>query len=146
MSKRRVVRLGAALALGAGATLAIPALPAVGTHSAVTPHTIEILGPATLVARGAAVAVPVEITCPSGSTAFVTVGVTERRGNRVATGSGGTQVQCTGSAQTLNVVVTAGQGAFKKGTALAEASLSACDPDFGPCVNATDVEEISITT
>lgn len=145
MSKRTVVRLGAAIALGAAGTLAIPALPAVGSHSAALPHVIEIGEPVTLAARGAGVVVPVEVTCPEGATGFVSVRVVERRGNRVSTGFGGTEVQCTGTAQTVDVLVTADQGAFKKGTALAEARLSACQPFPGACVDASDVEEISIT-
>jgi hypothetical protein len=146
MSKRTVVRLVAAVALGAAATLALPALPAVGTHSALVPHDIEIAGPVTLVAKGAGVIVPVEVTCPSGSTGFVDVRVTERRGNRVSSGFGGTTVACTGSEQTVEVLVTANQGAFKKGTALVQANLTACPPFPGECVGDTDVEEISITS
>lgn len=145
MSKRTVVRLVAAVALGAAASLALPALPAVGTHSALVPHDIEIAGPVTVVARGAGVIVPVEVTCPSGSTGFVSVRVTERRGNRVSSGFGSTTVECTGSEQTVDVLVTADQGAFKKGTALAQASLTACQPFPGECVGDTDVEEVSIT-
>jgi hypothetical protein len=146
MSKRSLIRLVAAVALGAAASLALPALPAVGTHSPLVPHDIEIAEPMTLVAKGAGVIVPVEVTCPSGSTGFVSVRVTQRRGNRVSTGFGGTTVECTGATQTVEVLVTADQGAFKKGTALAEARLTACPAFPGGCVEDTDFEEISITT
>ncbi|MCA1690705.1 MAG: hypothetical protein ABR540_13785 [Acidimicrobiales bacterium] len=144
MSRRTVVRLVAALSLGAAATLAVPALPAVGSHSPPTfAHDVEILGPGTLVSRGAGVSVPVEVTCgEGGEVAFVDVRLTQRRGNRVSTGFGSTQVTCTGSPQTVDVLVTAQNGSFKKGPALAEAHLVACNPTT--CQSDTDIEEIAV--
>ncbi|MCA1704629.1 MAG: hypothetical protein LC808_15745, partial [Actinobacteria bacterium] len=66
--------------------------------------------------------------------------------NRVSSGFGSTTVECTGSTQTVDVLVTANQGAFKKGTALVQASLTACQPYPGECTGDTDVEEISIAS
>ncbi len=103
----------------------------------------EVGDEATLVARGAAVLVPVEIRCPAGGTGFVTVRVTQRAGSRIASGAGGTSdFVCTGATQTVEVLVPAQGQAFKKGPAVAEASLFVCG-DFG-CQSVTDTEAIAI--
>lgn len=105
---------------------------------------VELGGEATLVARGAAVLVPVEVVCPAGSEfASVSVQVTQRVGSRIASGFGGTgDLVCTGEPQTVEVLVQAQNMAFKKGPAVAEASLFACN-EFG-CEEVRDIETIRI--
>ena len=143
MTKRNVLRLFAAIAVGGGLAFAIPALPAVGQVSPPSVLSVEVGDEATLVARGAAVLVPVEIRCPAGSTGFLSVRVTQRAGSRIASGSGGTtDFVCTGATQTVDVLVHAQGQAFKKGPAVAEASLSVCGGFF--CEFVTDTENIDI--
>jgi hypothetical protein len=72
------------------------------------------------------------------------VQVTQRAGSRIANGFGGTSdFACTGATQVVNVLVPAQGNAFKKGPAVAQASLFACSPDFG-CQSVTDTENIDI--
>jgi hypothetical protein len=144
MTMRQLVRPLAAIGLGAGLAFGIPALPAVGQVSPPSIVSVEVGDTATLVARGAAVLVPVEVRCPAG-TAFgsVNVEVTQRAGSRIASGFGGTSdFVCTGATQVVHVLVNAQDQAFKKGPAVAEASLFVCG-DFG-CASVGDTEEISI--
>jgi len=144
MSKRSTWRLLAAIAVGGGLAFSVPALPAVGQASPPGPVvSVGVGDPATLVAKGAAVSVPVDVTCPAGSTGYLSVRVTERAGSRIASGFGSSSVVCTGAPQTVDVLVT-GQGqAFKKGPAVAEASLSVCSY-FYFCQFASDTGTIQI--
>ncbi len=145
----RWTRAVTALALGGGLALAAPALPAVGDHSPPTfaPHDIEVGDEATVIAKGAGVIVPVEVTCEAGRTGFVHVEITQARGRHVANGFGFTEVDCEGTTQTVNVVVTADGGAFKRGPALVRAHLGVCAEEdfFSPCDSDMDVEEITAT-
>ena len=119
---------GAAAALAAGGIFAFvsPAQPAVAFFSGGLFLDAVPQSPATLVAKGAAVDVPVQVTC-NASFADLRVQVTERVGKDTASGFGYTQVACTGAHQTLLVRVTAFEGkAFTKGTALATADIFGC--------------------
>ena len=66
MINRQLLRPLAAVALGAELAFAAPALPAVGQLSPPTIVSIDVGEEATLVAKGAAVLVPVEVVCPAG--------------------------------------------------------------------------------
>lgn len=144
MTKSHALRLLAAIGIGAGLALATPVLPAVGQDSPPSVVSVEVGDEATLVARGAAVSVPVEVICPAGSRGFVSVRVTQRAGSRIASGSAGTSdFICTGATQTVDVLVHAQGQAFKKGPAVAEAFLSVCS-DFFFCVSTSDTENIQI--
>jgi hypothetical protein len=119
---------GVAVALAAGGAFALlsPAQPAVAFFSGGLFLDATPLSPATLVAKGAAVDVPVEVTC-NASFADLRVEVTERVGKDVADGVGYAEVACTGSHQTLLVRVTPfGGKAFTKGTAVATADIFGC--------------------
>jgi hypothetical protein len=144
MTKRQFFKPMAALAAGAGLAFAVPALPAVGQFSPPATVSVEVQDAATLVARGAAVLVPVEIVCPVGSSfRSVSVQVTQRAGSGIASGSGGTgDFTCTGSTQVVEVLVPAQGQAFKKGEAVAQASLFLCS-DLG-CQTVTDTENIQL--
>ncbi len=152
------MRRGLVAAFGvAGLMLAVSAGPAAALDPPLAPPpfpgpfpqpmvtSVEVGDEATLVARGAAVLVPVEVTCPAGSTGFVSASVTQRAGSRIASGFGGTDIVCTGGSQTVEVTVNAqGSGqAFKKGSAVAEASLFVCNFFFG-CTSVSDSENIQI--
>ncbi len=135
------VRFTTALALGA-AVLSIPAL-------AIAQPTVDIVDPARLVARGAGAIVSVTFTCdataPTDQTSL-SVNLTQRVGNSTTNGSGfANGFNCTATPQTIEVVVTSFNGRFKKsGSAIAQAFLSACHPDFFFCESAQAAEEIQI--
>ena len=98
---------------------------------------------ATLVSRGAAVDVTLEVTCnsPFGADVFVTV--TQRSGSGVAQGFGFEDVGCTGSGE--QVVIRAqsfGAKAFKQGTAVVSAEIFGCNNVT--CGSETDSEVIDI--
>ena len=143
MTKRHVGRLLAAISVGAGLAFAIPVLPAVGQVSPPAVVAVEVGDQATLVARGAAVLVPVEVTCPAGSGGSLQVRVTQRAGSRIASGSGFTSdFVCTGATQVVEVLVHAQGQAFKRGPAVAQASLFGCFEFF--CQQVSDTENIEI--
>jgi len=121
--------VGAAV-IGVGAVLAF-AVPAGAAVSAQSPPSASVrLGAkATLDANGAVVFAPVTIACRTGSSAFLTVRVTENVGGQIA--SGETSVfgaECTGGKVKLTAAVTPTQRAFRKGVAFGQAYLSVCDP------------------
>lgn len=140
MTPRRWVRIAIAISLGA-ALATLPALPAVGQQA---PATVELGDTATLAARGAGLLVTVTVTCPADSDfADLFVSVSQRRGGRVANGSGFvTNIDCTGEPQEITVPVQAFGAAFRQGVAFATAELFACGPEF--CQSVTDTEEITI--
>jgi hypothetical protein len=144
-----VVAGGAAAAavLGpAGLAVGQSSPPTVGQSSAPIQVQIQVNSPATLVAKGAGVDVSVTASCsgpavyPGG---FVLVEVTEAVAKKIAYGFADTDISCTGTSQTAELLVVAGsegpaglpQGpskAFAKGVALATASIQAC-PAVGNC-------------
>ncbi|MGE5286264.1 MAG: hypothetical protein ACM3ML_03480 [Micromonosporaceae bacterium] len=136
----------AAAAIAAGAAIAaiVPASPAVGFFSPPLLLEIHVNSPGTLVAKGAGVNVPLTIECAGASTASVNVSLTERVGSATAQGSAFIEVGCTNSNQNITVLVTAsGAKAFKKGTAIADASIFACTTRF--CGDEQDQRTIKIT-
>jgi hypothetical protein len=132
MIRTRLGKLaGVAVALVAGGAFALvsPAQPAVAFFSGGLFLEATPLSPATLVAKGAAVDVPVDVICNATYYAYLSVQVTERVGKGTASGFSSTyNVPCTGSHQTLVIRVTASQGslAFTKGTAVATAYIQGC--------------------
>jgi hypothetical protein len=144
-TKLRTKVAAALVALAAGALLALFASsgPAVAFFSGGLFLDVQVESPARLVARGAAVDVPLEITCNATGSAFVQVNVTQKAGSGVAQGFGSTEVGCTGSGQQITVRVLASAGkTFKQGTAVASAEIFGCRP--GICGSETDSETISI--
>lgn len=136
MRASKKVRFAAAsVVIAAGGTLAAlgPASPAVAFFSPPLFLDVAVDSPATLVARGAAVDVPVEVTCTSNQ-ASVVVTLTEAvGGHAVATGSGFATVGCTNARERILVTVTAVDTPFRKGTAFAAASVNGCTDDFSFC-------------
>ena len=116
-------------------------------------HTVEIGDTGTLLAKGAAVIVPVTVTCGPGTlppfpvpgpSSSLSISITQRSGNRIAQGYGGAPVTCDGTAQTVDVLVTANAAPFKHGTAVVTVTMFECD-FFTGCHVATDTEEITLT-
>lgn len=134
---RKIFRLAGA-SVAATAALAALAVGPAGAQQGVE------LGPtAQLLAKGAAVLVPVQATCGDAtfpSSSVVTVLVNERSANRIVVGNGSASVTCDGTAHTVDVLVRAQEAPFKPGTALATASMFFCGS--GSC--APDTAEIRI--
>jgi uncharacterized protein (DUF58 family) len=136
----------AAVAIVLGSVLALFATtgPAVAFFSAGLFLDIQVESPAHLVARGASVDVPVEITCNAEGPVFVSVTVTQRVGKGIAGGTGSAKVGCTGGGQdvVVRVPATVGGNAFTRGQAVADATIFGCRPNV--CGSETDSETISI--
>ncbi len=146
--KLRTKVAGAVVALAAVSPLALLASsgPAVAFFSGGLFLDVQVESPAALVARGAAVDVPVEVTCNAApNTAGVQVTVTQRSGSGVARGTGSARVGCTGSGQQISVRVEASGGKpFKQGTAVASAEIFGCTANFSVCGTETDSETIAL--
>jgi hypothetical protein len=125
-NRTKAAVLGGALAGGVALALLSPAAPALAFDSGGLHLDLSVQSPATLVARGAAVDVSVDVTCNS-QYAYLDVQLTERVGSRLASGYNYVQVTCTGSPQRVLVrVMASGDRAFSRGTAVATANLGAC--------------------
>jgi len=145
--------VGGAVALVAGSALvmAVPGGVAVGDHSPPSPIQVEdIVSPAFLEARGAAVILTVVVSCPeapeSQSTGNLSVQVTQRVGNKLAYGNEFTHVPCTGEPEQVTLQVSAGAGGapFKRGDAAVLASLSVCSSVYcGPSITEFETIEVS---
>jgi hypothetical protein len=149
MKPRLRARLAVAVvAILAGSVLALFATtgPAVAFFSGGLFLDVQVESPAHLVSRGAAVDVPLEVTCNARpGTASLSVVVTQKAGSGVAQGFGSTSVGCTGSGQQITVRVQASGGkTFKQGTAVANAEIFGCNADFSTCGSETDSEVIDI--
>ena len=145
MKRRRWVQVSAILALASVAVVAVligPVSSAVGFFSGGLSLDVQVQSPATLVSRGAAVDVPLQIVCTSHQ-ADLSVQVTQRAGSEIAQGSAYTQVSCEGDLQQVDVIVPAfGGKAFKKGTAVAQAEIFGCLSRT--CGSETDTATISL--
>lgn len=123
-------------------TLVASALPALAQPTA----TVRIRPEATLVARGAAIEVPIRYSCaPETTFAELQVQVTQRvGGGRLAEGFGSTSsLICDGQVHTAVVTVTAsGENAFRRGVAFVRAFLFVCDESG--CATVSDSREIRI--
>jgi uncharacterized protein (DUF58 family) len=135
-----VAALLAALALA----LLAPAGPAVAFSSGGLFLDVQVEEPARLVARGAAVDVPLEVTCNASGSVQVFVTVTQRVGKGVAAGSGFASFGCTGGGQDVTVRVTASPTGktFSRGQAVVEAEVFGCRP--GVCGSETDSEVVEL--
>lgn len=137
----RPARVMAVTAIAAGSLLAavLPSSADVSTQSPPV-AAIRIESPGTLVARGAAVAVQVTVVCQPGSSASVSVEVTENAGGRIAKGYGTAQIpSCTGGFQPVTVNATAEPTVpFRPGTAFGVAYL------YLPSGSAKDEREFKI--
>jgi hypothetical protein len=144
-SRIKAVVAAVTIAGATAAAMLVPASPAVALSSGGLVLDVVVQSPAHLLARGAAVAVPVEYTCSGTSNATLSVSLTERVGNgALASGEGGVfSTVCTGEIQTITVDVTAsGAKAFTKGSAFAFANFFGCSDSF--CGNQTDNRTITI--
>jgi hypothetical protein len=143
---RRIrTRHPAALALLVGGALAalVPVGAAVALDSPPQGAGIQVQSPADLLARGAAVSVPVSYQCAAGDQEIeISVEVVQRSGSGTTSGYGSRTAPCTGGQQSTSVTVTAGDRVFKKGLAVASADAFTCG--FGFCGTISDSREITI--
>ena len=143
-SLRAKLSVATLVAILAGASFALfaPSGPAVAFSSGGLFLDVQVQS-ATLVSRGAAVDVTLEVTCNSPFGADVFVSVTQKSGSGVAQGFGSTQVGCTGSGEQIVVRVRASSGkTFKQGTAVVSAEVFGCNNVT--CGSETDSEVIDI--
>ena len=141
--RTRIATTVAAILLGGLLTMFATSGPAVGFFSAGLFLDVQVESPARLLARGAAVEVPLEVTCNATGPVDVFVRVTQRSGSGVAEGFGFEQVGCTGSGEQVTVLVQATGGkTFKKGTAVVTAEVFGCNQAI--CGTETDSEVIEI--
>ena len=144
LRRRAAVALTVALLAAGSFTLFAPAGPAVAFSSGGLFLDVQVEEPAHLVARGAAVDVPLEVTCNASFPVDVFVTVTQRVSKGVAAGSGFRTVGCTGSGQDVTVRVTASAfgKAFIRGNAVIEAEAFGCRPNI--CGSETDSETVRL--
>lgn len=133
----------AALGLGAALALVAPSGAAVGQQSPPLTLGVNVQSPVTLLARGAALSVSVDIVCTQGAEGDVSVSVAQRVGGGTATGTGGSPFVCTGTNQEVEIIVQASSGkAFRTG--VASVSSSAFVYTGGQSVSANDHEVVRI--
>ena len=144
LRKRAAVALTVALLAAGSFTLFAPAGPAVAFSSGGLFLDVQVEEPAHLVARGAAVDVPLEITCNASGQVDVFVTVTQRVSKGVASGSAFRSFGCTGSVQDVTVRVTASPfgKAFIRGNAVIEAEAFGCGTRI--CGSETDSETVPL--
>jgi hypothetical protein len=146
MKLRRRVAVAILIALLAAGSLAVlaPTGPAVAFSSGGLFLDVQVEEPARLVARGAGVDVPLEITCNASEPVQVFVTVTQRVNRGVAAGSGFATFGCTGSGQDVTARVTASPAgrAFVRGNAVVEAEVFGCRPNI--CGSETDSETVQL--
>ena len=146
MHRSAWVRTLIAIVIGGALASAISVLPAVGQAS--PPHPVVDIGTGRLVAKGAAVNVPVTYTCGPGDLVYgyLYVELSQRtQQGRLAQGYGFTDdIVCDGTPHTVIVRVTPdaffGGVAFKSGVALATATLVIRLEGFGREVESVQEE------
>jgi hypothetical protein len=125
-----MIKLGttaAALAIGGGFAVLSPSSQASAFYSPPLFLDVTIGSPANLVSHGAAVSVPVTVTCNADDGAYLSLSLREKVGNKVAGGSTSTNVSCSGGHETFLVTVPASSAvAFAKGSAYADAYIYGC--------------------
>jgi hypothetical protein len=127
-NRTKAAMIGTALAGGAALVLLGPSSPALAYYSGGLHLDATALSPASLVSRGAAVDVPVDVDC-NAQYISLNVRLSERVGSQTATGVNyTTQVACTGGHQRVLVRVPASSGkAFAKGSAVASVDIFGCN-------------------
>jgi hypothetical protein len=113
-----------------GASVAAVLLPSAAAVAFISPPLVllaEAQGPAHLIAGGAGIDVPVEYSCTADEM-YLSVQVTEKVGNGIASGSGSATVTCNGATHRALVRVTATVSgrAFAVGSAATQTDVSGC--------------------
>ena len=98
--------------------------------------TVASVTEASLLAKGAAVALEISYTCEPGFELYAAGTLTQRVGKATVSGSaaaGPSRIACTGESQLLTLNVTPGSGAFKRGEAFFSLYYNSCHPDIFIC-------------
>lgn len=134
-----------AVLVGALLAAAVPASSAVSFLSPPQTWDVEVQSPALLQAKGAAVTVVVNVTCPGGAFATVDLTLSQRSGSTTTSASRSADVRCTGQTQqvSMSVLSPSDSRVFKKGPAFADAVLFGCAYTCG--VMDTDGRTITVT-
>jgi len=142
---RAAVALTVALLAAASLAVLAPAGPAVAFSSGGLFLDVQAEAPAHLVAGGASVDVPLEITCGGvRGLVYVYVTVTQRVGKGVAFGDESREFACTGGGQDVTVRVRADSAgkAFMRGNAVVDAEVFGCGTRV--CGSETDSETVRL--
>jgi hypothetical protein len=148
-NRTKAAVLGGVLAAGTALALLSPASPALAYDYDYDGMYLDIAvqSSATLVARGAAIDVPIDITC-NPEEVQLTIEVAERVGSRIARGYAYSPVACAGVQQTgiqqrVLIRVPSQSGTpFMRGTAVVTASIYGCN---GSCGSTSENTTINIT-
>jgi hypothetical protein len=141
--RTKVATAAVAILLGGLLTVFATSGPAVGFFSAGLFLDVQVESPARLLARGAAIEVPLEVTCNATGSVDLFVSVSQRSGSGVAEGFAFESVPCSGSGEQVTVTVQATGGkVFKKGSAVVTAEVFGCNEAV--CGSETDTEVIEI--
>lgn len=125
ITRTKAAAVGTTLAGGAALTLFGPASSALALDAGGMHLDVRVQLTASLVARGAAVDVPVAIECSGGDNASLNVQLSERVGKQVVTNGNFIPLSCTN--QTVVVRVISPSKPFQKGPAAVSAVLSGCN-------------------
>ena len=143
-NRTKAAVLGGTLAAGAALALLSPAAPALAYDSDGMYLHLAVQSPATLVARGVAIDLFIDVTCNSRYPAYLETVVNERVGSKIVSGNGYTRFECTGSLQRVAVrVVSSTSSPYARGIAIATSNLYGCMEST--CGQETDDATIEIT-
>jgi hypothetical protein len=135
----------AAIGVGAALAFAMPASAGVNLQSESPGVGVLDLGKrARLDANGAVVFAPVTVACAPGTTAYLTVKVTQAIGDSIASGQKSRSVSpCNGQKKKVELSITPTQRPFRTGVAYGEAELSVCN--YYTCTTLYDEHLVTIT-
>jgi hypothetical protein len=143
-NRTKAAVLGGTLAAGAALALLSPAAPALAYDFDGMYLHLAVQSPATLVARGVAIDLFIDVTCNSRYPAYLETVVNERVGSKIVSGNGYTRFECTGSLQRVAVrVVSSTSSPYARGIAIATSNLYGCMEST--CGQETDDATIEIT-
>lgn len=130
------------LVVAAAVAVASPLSSAVAFFSNGLDLEITVVPHATLVAKGAGVNTHLIVNCNATRHPFVEAEVIQRTSKTIARGFGDARITCTGSPQTVTVLVNARNKPFKNGTAIVNGYIDGCG--FGTCGFETDSATVKI--
>lgn len=94
---------------------------------------VQVSATSFVLADGAAVAIPLRVSCDRGTVPNVGIEISQRSGRMVAKANGGENgFVCDGTPHDVQVFVHAQQFAFSRGTAFVTASVFSCNIGFPP--------------
>src|SRR5664280_159614 len=126
-TKAKAVMVATALSGATVAGMLGGASPALAYDSGGLHLSAVAQSPGRLVGGGAALWVPVDVSCNATQYAYVNIAITEQVAGRIASGTGYTNVACIGAHQVISIPVVASSGrAFAPGKAVATTQIGGC--------------------